>query len=611
LNKFTELHVQLDDFVRWYLATKIALMTRSLTLSLTIVFALTAVGFGHAALPTWDHIVIVIDENKSHTQVVGNPVDAPYINNTLKAGGAVLSDMYAITHPSQPNYIHLFSGDNQGVFYSFDTSEITPFHTPNLAAELVAAGRTFTGYSENLPAVGYTGYETEFGLYSRRHNPWVHWQDDDAPAFNHLPPNMNQPFSAFPSTPDMFDTLPSVSIVIPNNNNNMHNLPILRGDMWIESNLGAYAEWAKDNNSLLIVTFDEDEYNLRNKIPTVFYGAHVVAGAEVGGTWTLHNLLHTIEAANGTAHAGASNDVRPIVGAFATDVEAGTATFRQGVNGYAGTTDTVINSANPDAAHGLAPGVVLVADDASRTQGLIRFDNLFGHGAGQVPLGATILSAKLSIVTGLYGDEHSYNEVSLHQLSVPFNQDSTWNSLGSGVTVGAEGFATPEFSLFPNSRGDYAIFDVSDSITSFAAAAALGENVNHGWLINPSGTDPWLYYSSEAGVDDRPILSITYAVARPLITLFGDYDQDGTVDAADYVVWRDALGQSIVLPNDSTPGTVTQADYEVWCTHFGEIAVSEPGTKVSAAIPEPNTFVLLIVAVVGVACCSARLHIVI
>jgi hypothetical protein len=49
----------------------------------------------------------------------------------------------------------------------------------------------------------------------------------------------------------------------------------------------------------------------------------------------------------------------------------------------------------------------------------------------------------------------------------------------------------------------------------------------------------------------------------------GDYNNNGTVDAADYVAWRDNLGQSVTLPNDSTPGTVTQADYEVWRANFG------------------------------------------
>jgi hypothetical protein len=174
------------------------------------------------------------------------------------------------------------------------------------------------------------------------------------------------------------------------------------------------------------------------------------------------------------------------------------------------------------------------------------------------------------------------------------------------VSLGAEAADTPEFSLFPNSRGDYAIFDVSDSITSFAAAAALGQNVNHGWLINPSGTDPWLYYSSEVGVDDRPILSITYLVPRSPVTLFGDYNQDGTVNAADFAVWRDKLGESIVIPNDSTPGTVSQADYEVWRTHFGQMVNLGVGTDSSTTIPEPHTLVLLIFFAVGIVYRSAK-----
>jgi hypothetical protein len=195
---------------------------------------------------------------------------------------------------------------------------------------------------------------------------------------------------------------------------------------------------------------------------------------------------------------------------------------------------------------------------------------------------------------------------------VPFNQESTWNSLDAGVSLGAEAVATPEFSLLPNIRGDYAIFDVSDSITLFAAAAALGQDLNNGWLINPSGTDAWRFRSSEVEmINDRPILSITYAVPEPPLTLFGDYNQYGTVDAADYVVWRGKLGQSIVLPNDSTPGTVSQSDYEVWRARFGQTADRGRAADVSAAIPEPEAFVILILAVIGLICGTTKLRIVV
>jgi hypothetical protein len=457
-----------------------------------------------AAPPTWDHIVVVIEENHAFSQVIGN---APFIDS-LAAGGASLSNMYGITHPSQPNYLQFFSGANQGITTNNDTSGVSPFNTANLGAELISAGKSFTGYSETMPSVGYTGFDASGGLYARRHNPWVNWQSADAPTSNHLLPTTNQPFSAFPGT---FSSLPNVSIVVPNNQNNMHDGTIAQGDTWLQNNLGAYAAYAANpaNNSLLIVTFDEDNSGARNQIPTVLYGAHVQPGAQVAGTWTLHNLLHTIEDSNGLSHAGASQDVRSIVGAFTTDPAVATSTFQQGAAGYNSVTDTWIEQANPDTAHGA--DVKLVADSSPQSQGLIRFDNLFGAAAGQVPVGATILSAKLSFLTGSATSDETANNMSLHQLLVPFTGASTWNSLTGGISVGSDAVAGPEFTLLPNTQGTYAIFDVTDSIAAFGSGAAT----NYGWLVNPGGSDGWRFYSSDDALTNRPILSITYSVPEP------------------------------------------------------------------------------------------------
>lgn len=79
----------------------------------------------------------------------------------------------------------------------------------------------------------------------------------------------------------------------------------------------------------------------------------------------------------------------------------------------------------------------------------------------------------------------------------------------------------------------------------------------------------------------------------------GDYNNNGTVDAADYNLYRDNLGQSVTLPNDSTPGTVTAADYTVWKNNFGMIA----GASVAAAtaVPEASTLLLTLLGVAAVA----------
>lgn len=80
----------------------------------------------------------------------------------------------------------------------------------------------------------------------------------------------------------------------------------------------------------------------------------------------------------------------------------------------------------------------------------------------------------------------------------------------------------------------------------------------------------------------------------------GDYNNNNVVDAADYALWRNSVGQAITLPNDTTPSSVTQADYDVWRANFGKTpAASGAGAVVGAAVPEPASFMLLLVAALG------------
>ena len=84
----------------------------------------------------------------------------------------------------------------------------------------------------------------------------------------------------------------------------------------------------------------------------------------------------------------------------------------------------------------------------------------------------------------------------------------------------------------------------------------------------------------------------------------GDYNQDGTVDAADYTLWRDNLGSTTSLANDDTPG-VGQDDYTRWKANFGQSAGNGSGGSANAAVPEPATLALPILAAAGL-CLSRR-----
>src|SRR5438876_575249 len=133
-----------------------------------------------AALPAYDHIVVVVEENHSFSEVIGN-ANAPYITSLANAG-ANMTQSFAVTHPSEPNYLALFSGSTQGIT---DDSCPHTFVGSNLASQLIGAGLTFGGYSEDMPSVGYTG--CTYLAYARKHNPWVNWQGVNVPEADNMP----------------------------------------------------------------------------------------------------------------------------------------------------------------------------------------------------------------------------------------------------------------------------------------------------------------------------------------------------------------------------------------------------------------------------------------
>jgi hypothetical protein len=250
--------------------------------------------------PTPEHVVMVIEENRDYSQIVGSP-SAPYINSLI-AQGALMTNSFATTHPSQPNYLDLFSGSTQGVT---DNSTPHTFSTANLASVLIDGAFTFGGYSETMPFIGYTGSTAgASNEYQRKHNPWVN--------FTNIPTADNMPYTSFPSD---FSLLPTVSIVVPNQLNDMHDVSTTQGDAWLQTNLSAYIAWAMNHNSLFILTFDENNGVAGNHIVTLFVGPMVIPG-QYGEVVNHYNLLRTIEDLYGVGYAGNSATAAPISDVF-------------------------------------------------------------------------------------------------------------------------------------------------------------------------------------------------------------------------------------------------------------------------------------------------------
>jgi phosphatidylinositol-3-phosphatase len=252
-----------------------------------------------ATIPTPDHVVVVMEENHSYSDIIGNTSNAPYMNS-LASQGALMTGSYGVTHPSEPNYMALFAGSTYGL--TADTCPVTETTTANLGSEVLAAGHTFVGYAEGLPSSGSTTCTS--GKYARKHAPWIN--------FSKIPAADSQPLTSFPTN---YASLPTLSFVVPNLNDDMHDGTIAAADSWLNSHMSAYATWAKTHNSLLIVTWDEDDYTESNQVPTIVVGQSVVVG-HYDETINHYNLLATLEKMYGLPLAGASSSATPISDIF-------------------------------------------------------------------------------------------------------------------------------------------------------------------------------------------------------------------------------------------------------------------------------------------------------
>jgi len=192
-----------------------------------------------------------------------------------------MTDSRAIGHPSQPNYLALFSGSTQGIT---DDSCPHEFTAPNLGDEVIKAHKTFDGFSESMPTDGFTGCDAPD--YARKHNPWV--------DFKNVPASSNLIWYDIPGGQ------PTVSIIVPNLCNDMHDCSTQTGDNWLKANLPTILQYDQANDGLLILTWDEadPDVNGKNQVATLLLGPMIVPGTYPQRI-DHYSVLHTIEKITG------------------------------------------------------------------------------------------------------------------------------------------------------------------------------------------------------------------------------------------------------------------------------------------------------------------------
>jgi hypothetical protein len=245
------------------------------------------------------------------------------------------------------------------------------------------------------------------------------------------------------------------------------------------------------------------------------------------------------------------------------------------------------------------PGTVVnqgATSDTIRSSGYLftyTRDKLFTGGLGGPPIGRTVrvpwpLGIEAQAVTA--GPTPAKAKITIQRVDASAFEFTAFSAKLLANTAGAGG----TFEVVPFLNGEEQLANP----VAFDATGVAGNVFSYDRTPNPRGTTIPLVGYDKYSIDlyvDFALVALTFAGA-PVNPALGDYNEDGIVNAADYSVWRNHVGESIALPNEdpaTTPGEVTREDYSFWKSHYGQMA---GGAATPTAIPEPQPIELHLIA---------------
>src|ERR1700690_2188755 len=249
-------------------------------------------------IPDFKHIIIVVFENKEFGTVVNNP-QMPFFNQ-LSQSYTLLTQLYAETHPSLPNYLAMIGGDTFGVTFDCTKCIQNAVTLPDLIEK---NGLTWKTYQEDMPSPCYA--EAEAGNYAIKHNPFAYFDairlDHDRCIRSIVP--FTQLAVDLAST-----TLPNYVFITPNLCNDAHDCPVNIADGWLKGLMTQLLPQldAEGKPYLVIITWDEGQGNhsccglpaeAGGRIATILLSPQVKNGYKDATPYTHYSILKTIAAA--------------------------------------------------------------------------------------------------------------------------------------------------------------------------------------------------------------------------------------------------------------------------------------------------------------------------
>jgi phosphatidylinositol-3-phosphatase len=264
--------------------------------------AASAGACGTATTPpaTYQHVVWVVMENKSYSEIIGSG-SAPYLNQLARQCG-VASNFFAETHPSLPNYIAMTSGSTQGITDDNGPSS-HPLGVPSIFSQL-GTGGAWRSLQESMPS---NCYLSNSGSYAVRHNPATYYTNirSDCSLYD-------VPLGATPDISARF------TFVTPNLCNDMHDCSVATGDSWLSSfvpKLFASSEYQAGATAVFI-TWDEDDSSASNHIATIVASPTTTPGTVSSTSFNHYSMLRTTEEMLGLSALGNAGSATSMRSAF-------------------------------------------------------------------------------------------------------------------------------------------------------------------------------------------------------------------------------------------------------------------------------------------------------
>eukprot|EP01127_Copromyxa_protea_P013954 TRINITY_DN3816_c0_g1_i1.p2 TRINITY_DN3816_c0_g1~~TRINITY_DN3816_c0_g1_i1.p2 ORF type:complete len:264 (-),score=57.62 TRINITY_DN3816_c0_g1_i1:56-847(-) len=230
------------------------------------------------AQTNFEKIFIIQFENEAYQDVIKHKNF-----KALADKGKLLTDYHAVTHPSQPNYI----AQTAGSFFNVHNDLHHDLPYTNLV-DLMSERINWKGYQEDYP--GNCDPRMTIGLYWRKHNPWI--------SFDNVRNNATR--CAHIVNADEFEkdlnagTLPEYSYYMPNIDNCGHNTGLAYADKFLGEFFGKYLD-KFPKGTLIVITWDEDDNKHENHIYTALLGSMITPGTKDDTPYTHYSLLRTVE----------------------------------------------------------------------------------------------------------------------------------------------------------------------------------------------------------------------------------------------------------------------------------------------------------------------------